>query len=410
MASIKIVLRDNKINSAGKAPLFIRIIHQRRMNEVALNKSIDPKFWDKDREQIKKGYHNPGPVNVYLRNEKRAYESIIDNKLAKGETFTIKDIINEKKGISPAKEEVIQVSFNNYLKNYILENPDKLGYNTLVNYRSTHRRLNEFNDSLSFEAITSELLKEFENFLTKTGNKTNTIWGRMKVIRKMMRLAIQQGLSKNNPFQFYKLKKEESKRAFLTREQIALIESFETDSRNKTLARDLFLFGCFTGLRFSDICTLKKDSVTFEQLNEETIARLSTKMKKTNQVIAFKFNKKAIALIKKYEDEVKASTVVFPIISQSELEKSEDELDRIISSRNAYTNTLLREIFKALEISGKLSFHSSRHTFATISLSIGMPAEIVMKLLGHKDMKTTLIYANIMDKNKDAASDLWDQI
>ena len=99
--------------------------------------------------------------------------------------------------------------------------------------------------------------------------------------------------------------------------------------------------------------------------------------------------------------------LLFPIL-KPELDINDPvQVKKAFSARGAYLNKILKRIMRKLEIDKSVSMHTARHTFATICLNLGARIEVVSKLLGHSDIKTTQIYAKIMDQEKDAAIDLW---
>jgi site-specific recombinase XerD len=109
-------------------------------------------------------------------------------------------------------------------------------------------------------------------------------------------------------------------------------------------------------------------------------------------------------------EEKKQEEFLFPILHTDREYPMEAKLKQAISARNAYFNKVLRVITTKAGIQKKVSMHVARHSFATISISIGVSLEVLSKLLGHSDLKTTQIYGKIMDKQKDEAMGLWDQV
>jgi len=171
------------------------------------------------------------------------------------------------------------------------------------------------------------------------------------------------------------------------------------------LTKDIFLFSCYTGLRFSDLCALKPSDVIIEGND----FRLYFADVKTKNPFAFKMPNKAVAIIKKYDFENKDNKQVFPVITVDLNKLSQEQFDKKKESRNAYINKVLKVIVDKASINKKVSFHSSRHTFATISLSLGIPMEVLQKILHQKDLKTTQIYAKMLNKTADEAMELWNE-
>jgi len=149
-----------------------------------------------------------------------------------------------------------------------------------------------------------------------------------------------------------------------------------------------WIFTCYTGLRYQDIkdlkfCDLKKEN----HLGKEKIM-IRIKMHKTQDDVSISLPHQAIALL----GEGFQNQRVFKV------------------NANQVTNRYLKEISKEAGIDKVITFHCARHTFATISLSIGIRLEVVSKLLGHKDLKTTMIYTKIMDDMKIKYMEKWEII
>ena len=165
-------------------------------------------------------------------------------------------------------------------------------------------------------------------------------------------------------------------RGFLTEEEIGkLLRKNFTISRLE-LVRDIFLFSCFTGLAYIDVTALKPEHIV--TLNG--VQWIISKRIKTGTPINVILSPAAKMLIKKYENDPRRKNHIFPNYS------------------NQKTNLYLKEIATACGIDKELTFHMARHTFATLTLSKGVPIESVSRMLGHTNIKTTQIYARITNK------------
>lgn len=406
MASVKIILRTNKVNRQGLAPLMIQLIHDRKTSEISLQKYIDPKHWNHNDKAIRKSYPSHSTLNVYLNKERRAFEKAVDDLLALGLPFTVKDIQSQREGKQVISKEAITLA--EYLENYIIDNPENLGWGTLKYYTTVQRRVKEFNKDLKLTEVTQEVIEEFWKYLIKQGNSVNTIHTRLKVIRKMIKLAFKKELIQIDPFLHIQLKQEPSKREYLTEEEFQRLKQLTPKTALQQLVLDTFLFSCYTGIRFGDICSLTADNVIKYDNNQKDSYRIHFKMAKTKEVISFKLPGPAVDFIMKYNfTKKKGNDLLFPIIKNRNRIKTNQGLLETISARNALFNKVLKSLAEQAGISKNLSTHIARHTFATLSLSFGISMEILSKLMGHSDLSTTQIYAKIMDKAKDDAMDLW---
>lgn len=407
MASVKVILRANKTNKAGLAPLYLQIIHERNTKEVTLKKYIDPKFWNKEKRAVRSSHSSAKPLNVHLSNELKAYETIINVKLAKEEQFTIDDIINERSGKALAPNEA--GSFIAFMEDYANTNPENLAFHTINSYKTCLSKLKEFSPELSFQEFTYEWLLSFEKHLIKQGQAVNTIADKMKVLIKLSKLCLRNGYITQNPFEHYIQKTEPGTREFLTQDELRQFKAYVVTFPTHILVKDVFLFACYTGLRFSDLATLTPKNI--QQGKDDKggpVYRLSLRMQKTSDNLNMKLPKPAVEILLKhgYPD----SPYVFPILNLAHKIDTEPALKGEISRRNAYFNKIMKKLCERAGIEKSISMHCARHTFATLSLDLGNPIEVVSKLLGHKNLRETQIYAKILDKNKDMAMDAWNNI
>jgi integrase/recombinase XerD len=409
MASVKIILRTNKINKAGLAPLYLQIIHDRKSAEVSLKRYISPADWDADKQRVKKSYTGYSPLNIFLSNEKRAYEQIMDEKRAAKESFTVRDIMAIRKGKHQAhgsKGRVVE-----FLDQFIKDNPEGLKYYSLAAYRTAMHRIEAYKPKTTFSDIKLPWLQGFEKFLTEEGLRVNTIHNRLKIVRKITRIALREGWVDKNPFDHFKLKTEAGVREFLTRDELRSLQELEIPQPSYRLVRDVFVFSCHTGLRFGDLCMLGKEHVNTEQgADGEKFFVLGIKMQKTQELLSLKLSKMAASIVEIYQDV--GGDYLFPIIGSQKRAQltSEVLLKKEISRRNAYFNKVLAMLIERAEINKKISMHCARHTFATLMLDLGASIEVVSKLIGHKDLKVTQIYAKVLDKAKHEAIDRLDAL
>jgi site-specific recombinase XerD len=146
------------------------------------------------------------------------------------------------------------------------------------------------------------------------------------------------------------------------------------------LVRDIFLFCCYTGLAFADVKKLSENDIVFGINGKKWI---KTKRQKTNSLSSIPLLEVPVAILEKYRDhaQVKSGKVVLPVLT------------------NQKSNAYLKEIADVCGIKKNLTTHLARHTFATtVTLSKGVPIETVGKMLGHKSLKTTQIYAKVLDE------------
>ena len=258
---------------------------------------------------------------------------------------------------------------------------------------------------LFMEDIDIPFLKKYEKYLfEKHGNCNNTRHTDLKSVRRIINEAVDEQLFpfEKNPFNRYKLKWEKTNKSYLTETELKAFEEFDVVKGSmREVHHDAFVFSCYAGgLRISDICTLK-----WLHFNG---THITMRTKKTNSQVAIKLPQKALEIILKYKKEnQKLSDRIFPILDKRDY-KTKNELSDAINSKNASANKSLLRIAEKVGIEKRISFHTSRHTWATRALSKGMKIHHVSKLLGHASVRTTEVYAKIINKDLDDAMDVFD--
>ena len=402
MVSVKIILRNDKTNlKNGLAPLYIRIIKNRKTKFISMGLKIDPKFWNEEKMCLRKGATNFQEINNYIIQKRAEIEKTSIDLEANYQNVTSSLIKTRIKGN--------KVLFFDYSDKKIEQLKRTLSYATTVNYRNAIEKFERFYGSknLKFEQIDINLLKEYEKHLyEKLENNSVSVVHAFKVLKLMFNYAINDEVVSGNlyPFKALKMKQTKSIKNYLNEEQFKSFLNYDYSKlKEKQLYYDMFLFSCYAGgLRFSDVIDLKwQDYIETEQ-------RIIKVIQKTNRKHQFKLPLKAIEILAKYNTpNVLQSEYIFPILTNGfdySLMPDYYLLKKIIQNKN--TNNVLHEIGKELKLPFTLTFHTSRHTFATRALNRGMRIEHVSKILDHTNISTTQIYAKIVNKELDKAMDI----
>ena len=271
-------------------------------------------------------------------------------------------------------------SFLTFFKEEV--NNSSLKESTRQNHLSTLELLQEYKKDIVFTDLTFEFVSSFDNYLQSKGYHLNTIAKHMKHLKRYVNLAINKDLFElqKYPFRKYKIKYMESKRGHLTPEELGRLENI-APKLQRTLRRtlDMFLFSCYTGLRFSDIVNIRPDN--FHLIDDKLWLVYSSVKTDVNVRLPLflLFDGKALAVYERY------------------CKRYSRTLFGVSVSANSNVNKQLKRICRLAEIDKRLSFHMARHTNATLLLYNGANITTVQKLLGHKSVRTTEIYSDIMD-------------
>lgn len=257
--------------------------------------------------------------------------------------------------------------------NEFIETKDNKG--TKAQYLTLLKDLKNFNNSkdVKIKKITPDFIEKFNVYLLQS-LQDNTAKLRFTLLKTVLNYAIKKGYLNKNPFtKVEPIKTTDKVREYLTFVEIEKLIKCETKA---TETKRAFLFCCFTGLRFSDVKTL-----TYGDIKENII---QIKMKKTNSFVRIPLNDKSKVFI--YDGSKVIPLPHTKVFELPTLQACEISLKRLFKKAGIEKN--------------KVSFHLSRHTFATLSLNLGIDIYTVSKLLGHKDLNTTQIYAKLLDNAK----------
>ena len=370
----KLVLnRENNLNT--DIQYMVEVEAKLLSDKVYLptNVFLRPKHWNQHRQEILSSHPNHELLNRFLQEFVLNLEWKELQMWKNNTPLTLKQLIVSEKGINKVKK----TSFINFCKEYI--SISRKRESTKKNLMTTVKVLNTFNPSTSFNNITYEYIMEFERFLFARKYKINTIIKHIKHLRSFYNEALNRRLITNNEdaFRRYKMLKGESKYTFLLPEELNKLESLPLIGKNRKMRHtlDAFLFCCYTGLRYSDFCSLKKEDFVIVD-NKMWLMYKSVKTEvETRLPLYLLFQGKAMAILNRYSCDIGS---FFKINSNSSIDKE------------------LKRIKMLAGISTHISFHTARHTNATLLVYKGVNITTVQKLLGHKNIRTTQHYADIL--------------
>lgn len=377
--SYKFFLRPEKLRKDGTCTIYLRIIVDRRKKEYALEVSVPIDLWDATNQKIKKSLkYKSEELNAVLSKARMKIETIQFESKLNSKKLSIEEV--EKKFID---EPVDYSSFYDYCSNFIKERKHKFSSESFRTYESQVTKMKLFKSDLKFHEVNVDFLKKYETYMiADLKNKTNTVYKSLGFIKTVWNESLKEGIVSDNIFKYFPLKKKDGNRNFLSIEELKKLENILEDSNLKEYQINVlkyFLFSCYTGLRYTDIKNLRHF-----HLVEGNILKIE--MHKTKEIIRIPLIAKAKKLIEPgFENQT-----VFKVAS------------------NQKANKYIKEIISIANIHKDISFHCARHTFATCSIELGMPIEVISKLLGHHDLKTTQIYAKIIDSVKIKEMEKWE--
>lgn len=363
--SIKLVLRTDKVLKNGNCPICIQIIINSQKKRISTGENINPKFWDKKHGlAIGKGY---GTLNSLLKKDILDIEEYFNQTLLSG------GIINFHL-IDKFLKRNEDYDFHKVLAKVIcLYKDSNYSEDTIYKYETLQKRLKAFRSNILVSDLTYSLIQNFDNYLKKIKIGIGGEHNHHKCFKSAINTAILNDFIsvKENPYKKFKMPNLKHREVFLEENEVVLFKCYLAKSDNEKVVKDMFLLSCYSGLRYSDLNSLKVMDIDWKN------SVISKQMLKTKHCVDIPLNKQTKALLCKYILRKKNHDKVFPDIS------------------NQVGNRIIKKIAEEIGISKKVSFHVGRHTFASYLINThNTSLPLVSKLLGHTRITNTMIYTN----------------
>ena len=392
MLKIKMIAHKGKPNKSGRVPILMQLTIGQQTCHISTKQNILPEKWG-DGKPIGHTREDQAITAVLEEIRTKAY-----NKFLQLQGQNINVTPERLKQALLGKDQVQPRGYVEIFDQWLVEYSKMVGITTskrtLDKYILVRNRLQDYIASqlgvkdISLEEVTPKFLSSFDNYLRVEYNMANN--HAMKIrqkLRTIYKVAIDNGWVSKNPFSTVKIHFEPVERDVLTKSELtALIQTDMIFDRLEKM-RDVFVFACFTGLAHCDVAGLTKENIITDEAGQ---VWLKTHRQKTSEVVDIPLLEIPQLIIKKYQGMKELNGKLLPTLT------------------NSCSNLYLKEVAVRCGINKTLTFHMARHTFATtVTLSNGVPIESVAKMLGHRNIRTTQIYAKVIkDKLAEDMSNL----
>jgi integrase len=404
MAEIKFYLEKRKDKATGglitkNVPIVLFYSFNGERLQYFTGFRIDASKWDEENMKVSKGYAEASDINRELGKLKSKVEDIHDRAKALNEELSLEYFRERLKGTSAANKG--KKSFSECLEEYYTSSALTKGDGTMRAIKSSFSILTDFSGfagtKLEFKNITQEFYDNLLDYCFNEKDYKNGYTGKLiKDLKAFLNWATERGYNTNLDYKKKSFKKltEEPEIIFLTYEELLFLYNHKIDNIERLQqVRDVFCFGCFTGMRYSDILALKP-----EHIHGNFIRYRIVKTGQNNMIPLNPYSKK---ILNRYKG------------------KFEDKCLPVISEQN--TNDYLKELFKKIKLDRKvqkvsfqgakskkvtsplsevITFHISKKTFMTNFLAKGGSLLTAMSITGNKDLKTARRYYKVVDSLK----------
>ncbi|AGA76702.1 site-specific integrase [Echinicola vietnamensis] len=426
-ASLRFTLRKDLINKRGEMPISLIIALNGQKRKISTGISIIPELWSeaarnimpltlKQRNQLEKTHGDLVPPKAVLikyeseLNElKFKIQKIEEEFRFSGVPYSASKIVdsykesNEEKVEKPEPEGLVY----DFIDQYIQDNELIRAKGSLVVYKSLRKHLKNFQKKsrkkIRFENMDYIFMQAFQNYLVgwkevnnKTGRVTTlnnvSIGKQLSTLKTFLSYARRRGIKVHDGYKEFTIKKERLEVIALNQREFDALYNLDLGKHKRLQqVKDIFIFSCATGYRYSDLRQLRR-----EHIKGDEIRLTITKTKEPSVVPLNRYSREILA---KYEERVEP----LPIISNQKFNNYVKELCKlagidepveIIRYRGAKRDA---KVFPKYEL---ISAHTGRKTFVTLSLAKGIPAEVVMKITGHSDYKSFKRYIEVDEQRK----------
>jgi site-specific recombinase XerD len=345
-----------------------------------MKKDINPQCWDVKAGKATGRTNEALEINTLIDSTKSTIYKIYRDLQEKENNVTAEKVRNIFLGIDIEHQYLLKLFDQHNEEKKVLVEKNSISESTYDKYRITRDHLSEFLmktyklTDISLKEIDYKFICDFEfHMLTTRGCAKNTTAKYMQFFKHVIIIALKSGWIYKNPFAEYEIHIKNPDRGYLSQEEIEILMKQKFETKRLERVRDIFVFCCFTGLSYIDVKNLTADHIRTSFDGKQWIMDKRGKTDVSYNVPLLEIPSK---ILNKYKGEMQNGRLL-PVIN------------------NQNTNAYLKEIGKLCGIKKNLTFHLSRHTFATLTLSKGVSIESVSKMLGHKNIQTTQIYARI---------------
>ena len=380
--AILFFIRESRVRKDGTASIEIVLTVNGERCAFSTGKRVKSCNWDKTKQQVKGKDEEAQSLNNYLKAIKAKLYQKEAELLDRGFIVTaelLRDAYFDK--VESLKEKTLFEVFeehNREQEKLVGNGVSKATYWISV---YTVRLLKEFvqqkykREDLYLRELNLNFIQAFHSFLKiDKGMAQNSSTKHLKLLKKIINLAVANSYMSINPFITYKVEREPVEIDFLDEEELRKIINFDTPLPRLERTKDMFLFGCFTGLSYIDIKTLAP-----EHFEKDNTGRIWIKKRRVKTGVLSRIPLLPIA--KLILDKYKGGEKLLPIQDPADI------------------NKYLKDIAILCDIKKRITFHTSRHTFAsTVTLANNISLEVVSKMLGHTNTRMTTHYAKLIDK------------
>jgi len=382
--TVKIRYRSDYLDKLGRGCVNLTVHLDKKKMVFNTGVKVKPVDWDEKTERVRASNSEHNDLNLIINTGKAKLNNIFVKYRLQDKVLTFEILKDEFERPTQGFD------YLEWMQKAIEERRGVVTDSTIKQFRAHMEKMRDFQEHVSFSELSEEFFAKFHRYLkVNLKNQANTQWNTLKTHRTFINIAKRKGIMTTNPLDHMPVKRAQTDRVYLDeKELLSLVTLYRTKRLSENYQNVLrhFLFSCFTGLRISDIQRVRMEDIISNLL---MVVPLKTQ-NSSGKTIRIPLSKTALELIKD-ESPYRVKGLIFSTYSEPRM------------------RLYLREVVLHAKIHKHVSFHSGRHTFATLFLKKTNNLAALQKLLGHSNISMTMVYAHLASEDLEREIDVFDQ-
>lgn len=398
MASVKFYVHNKKSKKEvphKDLPIQVSFTYDSKRVITSAGERVLFSNWDTNKQRVKRTAKWSFEINDYLESMSENLMKYYRQSKILGEKISRQKLINIIRNINGDEEE--ERSVISGLDEFIEVNRSKYAVNTIKKFITLKNHLliyqKKYRITLEYENIDNSFFDKFNKYFLDNEMTNNSITTNFRRLKWYLNWANDRGINDNLIFRKFKVKETPGEIFTLNWEELHLLYNLKIESESLKKVRDVFCFGCFTGLRYSDIYNLKKTQILDDSI--------SVRVQKTRDTLIIPLNDYSKSILNKYKN-LKGEKAL-PVLSNQKYNSHLKDLGKLAEfntpvTRYRYSGS--KRIEQTMPKYMIITTHMARKTFITNAFRQGIPTEIIMKISNHKSHKVLERYNKISEEQK----------
>jgi len=399
MASVKLLVKKHNVSKRDrKTPVYVQYNYNRD-KRILINtkRRTEIKYWDFENDVLRRSHPKYDLIHRHIKKIKLEIESIVSNAIDEGIEPSPEYVLNEYYGINQGEEPNYRKNLFDYFEEYIKAKSPRVGRHTINDYHALKKHLKGYErwsrTKLEFKSINYSFYQKFMKYLShdvvkpdgEKGLAINTIGKTLRNLKIFLRDCGRKNIIEPIDTSDFKVYQEEVENIYLTEKEITAIYKLDlSDEEERERIRDLFVLGCYTGLRYSDLSSIKQANIKGDFIH--------LRQGKTMNHVVIPLNNIAKKIVRKYKGGIPEGIHMneFNKMIKGIAEDARINEEIIISQKRG--SERVETTYKKFDM---IASHTCRRSFCTNEYLKGTPPLFIMKISGHRTERNFLKYIKV---------------